>query len=95
MLIIGIILFATSGYSQTIYTTQPNYISMTHIEQLRKQGLITQDEYNAKLQQINDANKIENTYFQQADKFKFCTQCGTKVSIQDTFCQKCGKRLEK
>ena len=86
----GIVAIKYANYIKSVsvkFNTEPVYVPETkeNFDEAMPfgniQGVTSQNDGNPYAQPIH-----ENT-------FKFCTQCGNKVSTDDLFCNKCGNKL--
>ena len=89
-IIMGIVAIKYANYIKSVsvkFNTEPVYVPETkeNFDEAMPfgniQGVTSQNDGNPYAQPLQ-----ENT-------FKFCTQCGNKVSTDDLFCNKCGNKL--
>ncbi len=91
--VIGIVIYnnkkgkyvKNNGYMNQFENKNNNRINQ--LIELKNKGLITEGEFNQKLQSLTN-------YVPAQTKNSFCTSCGAEIRESDLFCPRCGKKAE-
>ena len=79
--------------NNVIYMTIENIGTQTNMKKYIGQEMPLQNLINLRFNEGNQSvpNNINNSYNNQ--KFKFCSNCGTKLKYEDKFCTTCGNKV--
>lgn len=97
ILIIGIYQFTQNkpfNSTQIVNTPFDYDLALSRANELREKGLISDEEYNSKLVQLNLKSNHNHQISNLKSQLIFCSYCGAKISSDSKFCKQCGKELE-
>lgn len=97
ILIVGIYQFTQNkpfNSMQTINTPFDYDLALSRANELREKGLISEEEYNAKLIQLKKRVNYKGQCATKESESKYCTHCGAILPLNCKFCKNCGMELE-
>ncbi len=91
LLVIGFIL-VIAGIAKYLMSQNKNNTDSRAktLDDLRAKGLISQEDYNARVTTRSQVDTTEKNYVKS--NFKYCKHCGMKLDGDSLFCPKCGTK---